>query len=153
MSTNSELYWPCEHGLSLLVVEDDPVDAGLLERQLCAINHAFDVRSVACGQEALLAHGSMTADCVLLDYHLPTGNADEFLMDLIALDHSAPVIIVTGAEDVSVVSRTLAIGASDVLFKHSVTLELLRDSINKAVLRAGHRRDLIVGAMADVAGR
>lgn len=53
----------------ILVVDDDPGVRKALEVVLCA--DGFDVKSVSCGEDALLACSPVAPDVVLLDVSMP----------------------------------------------------------------------------------
>jgi signal transduction histidine kinase len=121
---------------SLLLIEDDPVDAALVRRSLGApaddpprIQHA---PSLAAGIDRL-AKGDV--DAVLLDLNLPDSGGVETVVRLRERDASIPLVVFTAAGDESTAVAALAAGAQDYLVKDELAGSLLRRSIRYAIER------------------
>lgn len=104
----------------ILLVDDDAVDRRICRR---AIQRHADVEpefsEAETGEEALAVLASKAFDCVLLDLRLPDFNGLEMLARLQdeAGEVSAPVVMLTGAEDVAVAVEAMRRGARDYLVK------------------------------------
>lgn len=100
-----------------LVVEDDPV-AAAAHAQYVGRVRGFEVLAMAAtGADALRALARGGVDLVLLDVHLPDTSGLEVLRRMRAAGHTADVIMVTQARDLSVVRAAIAFGATQYLVK------------------------------------
>lgn len=120
----------------LLLVEDDPGDALLVESLLAGVAPSLDVMRVERLQEAeeLLA-GLPAIDCVLLDLDLPDAMGLEGLERLRAAAPYAAIIVLTGHQDEQRGIEALSRGAGDYIVKGSVDGPLLARAIRYAIER------------------
>lgn len=106
----------------ILVVEDDPVVARVLE---IALRQAgYEVRlaqSFAEGERALEA----TVDAMILDINLPGGSGLDLLRQLGEKGNPPPVIVLSGLKQERAVLEALGLGARDYLTKPFSPKELL----------------------------
>ena len=126
--------------ISILIVEDDVVDRMACRRSFAQDTHDFEfvLHEAETAREGLRLARTQKLDCVLLDYNLPDMNGLEFLADL-RNDQGevpVPVIMLTGADNVSVAVESIKLGAHDYLVKdpNLQYLELL-PSVIQRVLR------------------
>jgi serine phosphatase RsbU (regulator of sigma subunit) len=119
---------------SILLVEDDPGDAYLVEELLASRATEFTVVWVRSLAEALELVGP-TTDCVLLDLGLPDTDGLDGLRSILALEASPAVVVLTGFDDRSTGARALAFGAQDYLSKGAVDDETLARSLRYAIAR------------------
>lgn len=125
--------------LQLLLVEDDPGDALLVESLLAGAAPSIDVSRVATLREAEeMLPGGM--DCVLLDLGLPDAMGLEGLERLRAAAPDAAIVVLTGHDDELRGVEALSRGAQDYLAKGSVDGPLLARAIRYAIER--RRADL-----------
>ena len=121
---------------SLLLIEDDPVDAALVRRSLGAaaddLPRIHHVASLAAGIDRL-AKGDV--DVVLLDLNLPDSRGVETVIRLREHDAAIPLVVFTVAGDESTALAALAAGAQDYLVKDELAGSLLRRSIRYAIER------------------
>ncbi len=130
----------------ILLVDDSPEDRAAV-RRLLAVDGAttYRVEEVTSGDDALRALQEAEFDCVLLDYQLPDYDGVGFLNELIRLDVEetmTAVVLLTGRADDDLIVEVLKRGAQDYLIKGRFTGEVLRRSINDAVIRVETRREL-----------
>lgn len=120
--------------IQLLLVEDDPGDALLVESLLAGVAPNVDVTRVERLQEAeeLLAG---PIDCVLLDLGLPDAMGLEAVERLRAAAPDAAIVVLTGVEDEQRGVDALSRGAEDYLVKGSVDGPLLARAIRYAIER------------------
>lgn len=108
----------------ILVVDDSATSRRLLSKRVEKLGH--EVRMACDGQQALdILQGTEPGksgeriDLVLLDMFMPNLNGDEVLEKMKKDDalKNIPVIMISGAEDVSQKARCIELGASDFLPK------------------------------------
>lgn len=119
-------------GMRLLVVEDDPKLAALLQQGLKEEGYIVDVAEQAMTAMALAV--STEYDSVVLDVMLPTRSGLDVLQQLRKRGSHVPVLILTALSSVEDRVRGLDLGADDYLSKPFELRELL------ARLRAITRR-------------
>ena len=102
---------------TLLVVDDDGVSRAVLTNMLEKQGHA--VVAARSGAEALGLVGERAFDLILLDLLMPGMDGFEVVQKLKA--HSAardvPVVIISSAEDMSGIVKSVKLGAEDYIFK------------------------------------
>jgi len=120
----------------LLVVEDSPDTADLIERVL---SPAFDIEVAADGAEGLQAWKDRRHDLVLLDVMLPTLSGHDILIDIHRTDPNQPVVIMTAHTTIDQAEELMLLGAVDFLPK-PFRAEQLRKVCDIAI----HREDYLV---------
>ncbi|CAA7613805.1 bifunctional diguanylate cyclase/phosphodiesterase [Magnetospirillum sp. SS-4] len=133
--------------LNVLLVEDSPDDAELLELELLRGGFVPVVRRVETGEEMRAALWSdMTWDVVLSDYHLPTFSADAALATLQDSGRDLPFIIMSGVVRAEDAVNLLKRGAHDFLDKASLARLVpaiereIRDASERAKRREAEER-------------
>lgn len=122
--------------IQLLLVEDDPGDALLVESLLAGVAPNVDVMRVERLQEAAeMMSAPPGLDCVLLDLNLPDSIDLEGLERLRNLSPDAAIIVLTGHDDEQRGVEALSRGAQDYLVKGSVDGPLLARAIRYAIER------------------
>jgi len=103
--------------LRVLMVEDDPDDAALIERELRRSGLSLEAERVdtARATRAALLGGSW--DLVLADFALPGFRGIEAMAMLREVDADAPFIIVSGAIDANTAVEAMKAGAADYVLK------------------------------------
>ncbi|MBI5429032.1 MAG: PAS domain S-box protein [Nitrosomonadales bacterium] len=106
-----------KEALRILMLEDTPTDAELMEHELRKAGLAFTVMRVQTRDAYVRALGEFRPDIILSDYHLPDFNGKAAL-EIARRDHpEIPVIMVTGAlPDIEAVELIHA-GAKDYVLK------------------------------------
>ena len=130
----------------VLLVEDDAVDRLACRRALGAeTEYAFAVDEVDNAGEGLARVSEGAPDLILLDYNLPDMDGVEFLSELAAGsgEITIPVIMLTGAQDVSVAVEAMRRGARDYLIKDGERdyLKLLPTVIKRVLQEERLRRE------------
>jgi len=82
----------------ILLVEDDPADARLVEELLASRRAEFAVIWVRSLAEALAAV-IPAIDCVVFDLGLPDAQGLEGLQTILGLEHRTAVVVLTGFDD------------------------------------------------------
>jgi len=125
----------------ILLIDDDPTFRRVLTVQLEAqgyrvtgLDGSGDLRA------AVIAAGP---DVILLDLNLPGRDGLEVLREIVQMELEAPVLMVTGTDDVAVAVRAIRAGAFDYVTKPP-KLDELSVSISRALKssRVARERDL-----------
>ena len=128
-----------ESPLRVLVVEDNPGDARLIEAYLEESRRwRFEVEIVPTLQDAEAAEKRRVPDVVLLDLSLPDGEGLELFRRARAI-FDAPLVLVTGRDGDELVEAMAAEGAQDYLVKGRFDVDVL----SRAVVSARERHELV----------
>jgi CheY-like chemotaxis protein len=134
---------PSEQMVTILVVEDDPGHARLIERNLRYSNIANEIVILSDGQQALdflFGQGEYEGKeyqasslLVLLDLNLPVLDGFQVLQAMKSDDRTKhiPVIMVTSSDDTQDVSKCYELGCSVFLTKPLLDYEQFADAIRK----------------------
>lgn len=123
--------------IGLLLVEDSPADARLLNESLRELPGAEDavIRVVRSLAEAKTELARFSFTCVLLDLGLPDGRGIDNIQVLREVDRSVAIVVLTGNDDERLASEAIRLGAQDYLVKGqydaSKILRLLRHAIQR----------------------
>jgi PAS domain S-box-containing protein len=124
----------------LLIVDDDE---GVLFLMANVLRHAgYHVDTVMSGQEALEWLGTRSADLLLLDLRLDDLPALEFMHRMKADGHDLPFVIVTGNGDERTAVEMMKQGAIDYVMKNGGLLDLLPETVRRAISTANRERQL-----------
>jgi signal transduction histidine kinase len=122
--------------LKLLLVEDNPGDARLIQEELQEVASArFEVRHVGRLEEAERAVARARPDAVLLDLSLPDGHGLANIARLTQVAPSVPLVVLTGTDDEVLAVQAVHQGAQDYLVKGQVTGPLLVRALRYAIER------------------
>ncbi|MGP0593080.1 response regulator [Nitrospira sp. T9] len=99
----------------LLVVDDDPSVAGLLDQALQ--EWGYEVLVARNGREGLDLLDGRCVDGILLDMHMPIMDGRTMLDELRWLGHQMPVVMMSGASEESLLRRMLQEGAQGFFLK------------------------------------
>lgn len=100
---------------SVLVIDDDDDIRELLSDYLVA--HGYAVRVAADAASGLARIGERAPEIVLIDVDMPGLTGVDALPQIVALAPHAAVIMVSGAADTEVATRTRALGAMGYVMK------------------------------------
>jgi signal transduction histidine kinase len=127
--------------LRIVVIDDNPADAGILRRNLDKISsleilltHYLDGVE---GRDAVLRDG---ADCLLLDHELGVPNGMEILTQIRQAGCDIPVIAVTGHGDEAIAADTFRRGAQEYLVKSRIDPATIEDTIRSAIGKVADER-------------
>lgn len=130
--------------LSVLVIDDNPVDYDTYERYLTRDpDQAYALTHAETGADGLARYADLRPDCILLDYQLPD---DDGLDVLRAIgEHTPlrplPVLMLTGQGSEAVAAAAIRLGAVDYLIKGLLTPVRLRYAVRWAVRRVRDERE------------
>jgi PAS domain S-box-containing protein len=132
------------HHIHLLLIEDNPGDAGLIREMLAeARGMSFELEWTESLSEGIERLASGGIDVVLLDLALPDSTGLETLRRLRAASPRAPVVVVlSGLSDEEISFQAVQEGAQDYLIKGQVDSSLLVRSIRYALERGQEQEAL-----------
>ncbi|WP_406212695.1 PP2C family protein-serine/threonine phosphatase [Streptomyces canus] len=133
-AAGTETAW--EHGEpSVLLVEDDPGDALLVEELVTDGAVKMRLRWVRSMTEATEVLATETPDCVLLDLHLPDAQGLEAVSLVQGLAEQVAIVVLTGLAEEQTGLAAVAAGAQDYLVKGRVEPELFGRAVRYAIQR------------------
>jgi PAS domain S-box-containing protein len=121
----------------ILVIEDNPGDFALVEEFLSEQADVFilsQAKSFKAAKE-ILQTGKSKFDVILLDLSLPDKTGLPLISEVVAINSSIPVIVLTGYADISFSIKSLSVGISDYILKDELTATMLYKSIVYSVER------------------
>ena len=137
---------------SILLVEDNPGDARLIEEMLqmkggllgrdTDVSRGFEIDHVEKLSDAISTIESEDVDIVLLDLMLPDSRGEETLDEMLARTRDLPIIVMTGLNDRDFGVDAVKRGAQDFLVKGEFDGELLVRTIKYAIERKKNERQL-----------
>jgi signal transduction histidine kinase len=137
---------------SILLVEDNPGDARLIEEMLqmkggllgrdTDVSRGFEIDHVEKLSDAISTVASEDVDIVLLDLMLPDSRGEETLDEMLARTRDLPIIVMTGLNDRDFGVDAVKRGAQDFLVKGEFDGELLVRTIKYAIERKKNERQL-----------
>jgi predicted DNA binding protein/DNA-binding NarL/FixJ family response regulator len=143
-----------ETQLDVLLIEDNPGDARLIEEMLAdaeALLRRVDLgSSTAAGarihhvqrlSDGIDRLSESTPDVVLLDLALPDSDGLDTLAAVVEAVEFAPIVVLTGLRDEQLGIEAIQRGAQDYLVKDEVTADLLVRSIHHAIERNRQERE------------
>ena len=130
--------------IRLLLVEDNPADARVVERHLrdAGLNHVT-TDTVQTASEAIQRLQTVEYDLVLLDLGLPDAQGLQALRALKAVADLTPIIVLTGSDDYKQGLVAVREGAQDYLEKRRVNAGMLSRIVSYSVERNSFHRDLV----------
>jgi signal transduction histidine kinase/DNA-binding response OmpR family regulator len=128
-----------EKELRILMLEDAPTDAELIEYQLHRAKISFTSKRVETREDFVRELHDFVPDLILSDYRLPSFNGLEALEITLKESPDIPFILATGALGEEKAVEILKSGASDYILKDN--LSKLPSSILRAVREAQEKRE------------
>ena len=126
--------------LTVLLMEDNPEYAGLVERWLSPVN---DIEFVLNWTDSLVAGLNRLAkggvDAILLDLGLPDSHGIGTLTTVKMHASGVPIIILSGDDTQSLALQMVQEGAQDYIVKSACSSELLIKALQYAVGRSSHK--------------
>ena len=119
---------------SMLLVEDNPLDAHLVQATLAATD-SVDIESVRELGDALASIRDRSFDVILLDLSLPDARGLEALQRLRAHAPAIPIVVLTSRDDQSVALQAVRHGAQDYLTKEHMERDVLLRAVRYAIER------------------
>ncbi len=123
-----------DHGLKILVVDDDEIDRMAVRRALKATGLEASVTEASDATSALDRLSKEHFDCALLDYRMPGSDGLDVVRQARERGLHTPFIMLTGFGDEQTAVELMKAGAADYIAKSSLTPERLALSL-RGVLR------------------
>lgn len=114
---------------SIFIVEDDPWYGEILTYHL-GLNPDFKISRFVSAREAL-AKLHQQPDLVTIDFSLPDMKGDLLFQKIREAGCQAPVIMISGQEDITIAVNLLKAGVNDYLVKDDTTKDLLWNAVNR----------------------
>jgi len=124
----------------VLLVEDNPADAGLVRARLRKSAEVTHVETLADAL-ATLAHARF--DAILCDLGLPDASGLDSLVTLRGATADTPVIVLTGHDDDDLALEALSAGAEDFVPKSELRGAILPRALRYAVQRSRQRAEMV----------
>ena len=143
-NNNKELEVTSDKLLKILLIEDNPADAKMVQLLLVDSDleqHTLTVQNtLTTGLEEIKNNDDF--DVVLLDLSLPDSNGFDTLKKLISAHPNTNVIVLTGHSDKQLGLEAVKLGAQDFLVKGSYNSELFSKTIRFAIERKKIKENL-----------
>ena len=125
--------------LNVLIIEDVPADAELIEYELRKGKINFEARCVQSQEEFVRELDTNRPDVIVSDYSLPQFNALAALEILRERELQIPFVLVTGSQSEETAVRCIKRGADDYILKES--LKRLPSALMGAIAKRKAERD------------
>ncbi|MDP8998496.1 MAG: ATP-binding protein [Myxococcota bacterium] len=127
--------------LRVLLIEDNPGDAEIVRHRFRGVRGGpWQVETAESLEEGLTAYQADHYDLVLLDLNLPDSSGLETIDAFRAQATEAPLVVLTGTDDLDVAVDAIRRGADDYMVKGELSSEQLTRTLRYAV----ERRRMIV---------
>lgn len=123
-------------GMDLLLVEDNPGDARLIQEYLRDSDRDFRITHLTRLGEVTDQFGQTNFSVILLDLALPDSHGINTLLAVLHLYPETPVVVFTGRDDSELAAKILQAGAQDYLVKGQFSEIVLERSLGYAVERS-----------------
>lgn len=135
--------------ISILLIEDDPQDAEIIEVFLRDAGMEGRILVASRLEEALALLDKATVDLVLLDLGLPGTSGIDTFRAFKASAPDLPIVVLSGLRDEEVSIRAVHEGAQDYLVKGSIDVDILRRSLSHSLERHRMRLELTALSLTD----
>lgn len=127
----------------VLLVEDNPLDARSLLRDLAQAEHTtFEATHVVDLAAGLAALDDDTFDCVLLDLSLPDSQGLVSVDLLLDRAPTVPIVVLTGLDDPQTATEAVERGAQDYLTKQRMDADRIDRAVRYAIARRSNETRL-----------
>ena len=125
-----------ENSVKILLIEDDPAEARLLQEVLKSFNlQLFSLVHVNRLQTALEKLKGERFDVILLDLTLPDSQGLSSVETLVRQAPNLPIVVLTNTNDDKLAIEAVRRGAQDYLIKRKINVDVLVRSVQYAIER------------------
>ncbi len=125
-----------EEKVKILLFEDNPGDAGLIEEMLEeSADFRYELKNAETLKEGLSFLKENSFDIILSDLGLPDSDGIDTFLEIHARNSRIPIVILTGISDEKIGIDAVKKGAQDYLVKGQVDSRLLKRSIQYSIER------------------
>ena len=142
MAPNEQKPLPNQPHVRVLLVEDNPGDARLIEELLFEAGARFEIETVGLLSEALELLSTFEYQLVMLDLSLPDSQGIDTFHQIAVAVPQIPLIVLSGLDDEALALQTVTEGAQDYLVKGHVDHRTLVRAMRYALKRAEADRAL-----------
>jgi glutamate dehydrogenase (NAD(P)+) len=129
-----------ENAVHVLLVEDNPIHARLIQTLLAQDGHpAFNLEVADRLSDGLARLDQGAVDLVLLDLVLPDSQELETFVQVRSAAPEVPIVILTGLDDIRLAAKAVEAGAQDYLVKSQLNSVSLHRSIRYTLERSRAR--------------
>ena len=122
--------------IKILLFEDNPGDAGLIEEMVNdSINYSYGLKIAETLEDGMNLLKNDSYDIILLDLGLPDSDGINTFLNVQKESSETPIIILTGLNDENIGINAVKKGAQDYLTKGMVDPDLLERSIKYSIER------------------
>jgi diguanylate cyclase (GGDEF)-like protein/PAS domain S-box-containing protein len=121
--------------IAVLLVEDDPGDAGLVRHALRAFPGRFTLTHCTSLAGAVASIAGRSFDVILLDLSLPDSMGFDTIRRMRQIAPAAALVVLTGYDDEDFAIEAMAAGTQDYLVKGETNQEALQRAIRYAIAR------------------
>jgi signal transduction histidine kinase len=122
--------------IKILLFEDNPGDAGLIEEMVNdSINYSYGLKIAETLEDGMNLLKNDSYDIILLDLGLPDSDGINTFLNVQKESSETPIIILTGLNDEDIGINAVKKGAQDYLTKGMVDPDLLERSIKYSIER------------------
>ena len=126
--------------VEVLLVEDNPGDAGLVRARLRKVANITHVETL---EDALAELRVFRPDAIMCDLNLPDSDGLDTLTALKSRASQIPIIVLTGSDDEELGLDAMALGAEDFLPKSELRGRAVERALRYAVERARQRAEVV----------
>lgn len=131
-NTSNVVSWPTE--ITILLIDDDEEDYLITNDIIEKISHLnLNLEWIDSYEEAINVIKEDKYDVYLVDYRLGAENGLSLIEEAITKGCTAPMILLTGQDDIEVDAKAMSLGAADYLVKSQLNAELLDRSIRYSI--------------------
>jgi signal transduction histidine kinase/DNA-binding response OmpR family regulator len=122
--------------ISILIIEDNPADAFLLEDNLNSTQLSIDkIVSVDTLKDAGILLQQQDFSLIFLDFFLPDSSGLKSFTELSETNSKIPVILLSGLADTEIAMNAITLGAQDFLIKGEYTVQSLEKAARYSIER------------------
>ena len=120
--------------IRVLLIEDNPGDAGLVRRMLkTATSPAVEVQHVTNFPVGVEQLRSGSVDVLLLDLDLPGSTGFDTIAGALAVAPDVPIIVLTGTDQTQTILECIRAGAKDYFVKSRIDRDNLIEVIRRCI--------------------